>query len=139
MKFFQARKQAYHTDARLLDEVIYTPYSYESNPAKQPAVAGKSHVGDLLGVPELRIRDEDGALQISDNAPTKKRKKFDSGGGQHAEIYMFEYGVVVIWGMSESEEKRFLSSMWVFCELIGVVSLTRSVNRKRFEVEKLST
>lgn len=27
------------------------------------------------------------------------------------DVFLFEYGTVVIWGMTEKEEKRFLSSM----------------------------
>ena len=115
MKFFQARKSAYHTNPRLLDEVIYTTYSYESNPSKQTnAYTGRGKVGDLLGIPELQAHENDASQQaMSDTAPVKKRKKFDAGGGTSAEVFMFEYGTVVIWGMSEAEEKRFLSSMCV--------------------------
>lgn len=27
------------------------------------------------------------------------------------DVFLFEYGTVVIWGMTEKEEKRFLSSL----------------------------
>ncbi|RXK39374.1 cytoplasmic protein [Tremella mesenterica] len=37
------------------------------------------------------------------------------------DVFMFEYGTVVIWGMTEKEEKKFLSSL------------------KRFEIERLSS
>ncbi|OCF78803.1 cytoplasmic protein [Kwoniella mangroviensis CBS 8886] len=37
------------------------------------------------------------------------------------DVFLFEYGTVVIWGMTEKEEKRFLSSI------------------KKFEIERLST
>ncbi|TYJ56548.1 hypothetical protein B9479_002795 [Cryptococcus floricola] len=37
------------------------------------------------------------------------------------DVFLFEYGCVVIWGMTEKEEKRFLASI------------------KRFEIERLST
>ena len=111
MKFFQARKSAYHTNARLLDEVIYTPYSYESNPVKQSTVHARGKVGDILGIPELQAQEDGIQQQSVDTNPVKKRKKFDAGGGKGAEIFMFEYGTVVLWGMTEAEEKRFLSSM----------------------------
>lgn len=29
------------------------------------------------------------------------------------DVFLFEYGTVVIWGMTEKEEKRFLSSLYV--------------------------
>ncbi|KAG6831154.1 hypothetical protein H0H87_006084 [Tephrocybe sp. NHM501043] len=110
MKFFNARRHAYHTNPKLIDEVIYTPYVYEP-----PNVAGEADThatGDLLGVPELRG---------DDSIPASKRRtsKFDTTASE-AEIFLFNYGTVVIWGMTEAQEKRFLSSI------------------KRFEVEKLA-
>ncbi|KAG5725254.1 Sporulation protein RMD1 [Termitomyces sp. T112] len=110
MKFFNARRNAYHTNPKLIDEVIYTPYVYDP-----PIVDGdvdKNHAtGDLLGIPELR----------ADDASTSKTRKikFDTTATE-AEIFLFDYGTVVIWGMTEAQEKRFLSSI------------------KRFEVEKLT-
>lgn len=29
------------------------------------------------------------------------------------DVFLFEYGTVVIWGMTEKEEKQFLRSLWV--------------------------
>ncbi|KAG5337477.1 hypothetical protein C0989_009573 [Termitomyces sp. Mn162] len=110
MKFFNARRNAYHTNPKLIDEVIYTPYVYDP-----PIVDGdvdKNHAtGDLLGIPALR----------ADDASTSKARKikFDTTATE-AEIFLFDYGTVVIWGMTEAQEKRFLSSI------------------KRFEVEKLT-
>lgn len=47
------------------------------------------------------------------HAEGKRKRKFDQGGGTGAEMFLFNYGVVVIWGMTEAEEKRFLTSMYV--------------------------
>src|SRR4051812_31738324 len=97
LKFFNARRNAYHTDPKLIDDVIYTPYvydppqsSYESRPMSAPT-------GDLLGIPELREDEEEEAQQTP-----KKRKasKFDTTATE-AEIFLFDYGTVVIRGMSE--------------------------------------
>ena len=51
----------------------------------------------------------------------KKKSKFDATPTQ-AEIFLFEYGTVVIWGMTESQEKRFLSSLYVY----NVLSILRT-------------
>ncbi|KLO20029.1 DUF155-domain-containing protein [Schizopora paradoxa] len=116
MKFFNARKSAYYTNPRLIDEVIYTPYTYA-----QREDSKKPKVGDLLGVPELRAEHSDSHEDPEGkHAEGKRKKKFDQGGGTGAEMFLFNYGVVVIWGMTEAEEKRFLTSI------------------KRFEVEKLA-
>ena len=124
MKFFNARKTAYHTNARLIDEAIYTPYSYGSRSSlegdkrfqKHEENTAKATVGDLLGIPELQNTEEPSVIPGSSETMAKdgkKRKKFDQGGATAAEIFMFNYGTVVIWGMTEMEEKRFLSSMYV--------------------------
>jgi uncharacterized Rmd1/YagE family protein len=184
MKFFNARRSAYHTNPRQIDDVIYTTYSYgspdppdaapeENNvplsggrpgigmgrgsrrgpasvkwrssgsdgetttataveipnweaghtgaTAPTPATAPATITGDLLGVPELTAADA--MMTATPPTPIAKRKgsKWDAVGTGEAEIFLFSYGTVVIWGMTEPQEKRFLSSL------------------KRFEVEKLAS
>ncbi|KAH8101823.1 DUF155-domain-containing protein [Cristinia sonorae] len=134
MKFFNARRTSYHTNPRIIDDVIYTPYVYEP-----PTSSNQRHVhfqsqagtsesephpppptGDLLGAEDLappRSADpiaHDGAAY----GTFRKKNKFQEVPTQ-AEIFLFQYGTVVIWGMTEAQEKRFLSSI------------------KRFEIEKL--
>lgn len=113
MKFFQARRNAYHTEPKLIDDVIYTPYMYDPPPnahdTRQSQASSHAPVGDLLGIPELREDAESEA-----DVPPKKQKssKFDTTAAE-AEIFLFDYGTVVIWGMTEAQERRFLSSMYV--------------------------
>ncbi|KAF9482706.1 DUF155-domain-containing protein [Pholiota conissans] len=120
MKFFQARRNAYHTDPKLIDDVIYTPYLYDPPPNAHDNhhSQGTSHAptGDLLGIPELR---EDAESDNEENKKKRKSSKFDTTATE-AEIFLFDYGTVVIWGMTEAQERRFLSSI------------------KRFEIEKLA-
>ncbi len=109
MKFFKVRRNAYHTDPKILDDVIYTPYVYDSlqNEIRQSHIPWHPPTGDLLGVPEFRE-----SVHERHEDPNQKRKssKFDTT-AKEAEIFMFSYGTVVIWGMTEVQEKRFLSSM----------------------------
>ncbi|ESK96365.1 cytoplasmic protein [Moniliophthora roreri MCA 2997] len=117
MKFLNARRTAYGTNVRLIDDVLYSPYSYQG-PSNDDAPNSSTqsripHEGDLLGVPELQ-------LGVGDEMRTVKRKSKFEASSNEAEIFLFEYGTVVIWGMSEAQERRFLSSL------------------KRFEVEKLA-
>ncbi|KAJ7145324.1 hypothetical protein C8R43DRAFT_1012317 [Mycena crocata] len=120
MEFLNARKSAYHTNPKSIDECIYTPYAFrppnsgERNSGPKPP-KGRGPTGDLLGIPELRQEEEAGDTL----EPVKKRSKFDTTTIE-AEIFLFEYGTVVIWGMTEPQERRFLSSI------------------KRFEIEKLT-
>jgi uncharacterized Rmd1/YagE family protein len=110
-QFLNARKSAYHTNPKAIDECIYTPYAFRpSNSGERSSVNKHSRIrgptGDLLGIPELRHEEETG----EDQEPVKKRSKFDTTTAE-AEIFLFEYGTVVIWGMTEPQERRFLSSM----------------------------
>ncbi|KAK7046652.1 DUF155 domain-containing protein [Favolaschia claudopus] len=122
MEFLNARRTAYHTNPKLIEECIYTPYAFrpstsgDRNPPNKHSRA-RGPTGDLLGIPELRHEDSEEAADPEE--PAKKRSKFDTTTGE-AEIFLFEYGTVVIWGMTEPQERRFLSSI------------------KRFEVERLA-
>lgn len=130
MKFFNARRETYRTNPQLIDEVIYTPYSYEPTIPQTGQGTEIPPTGDLLGTPDL----------LMENGPSshirKRSTKFTETPTQ-AEIFLFEYGTVVIWGMTETEEKRFLSSM---CERFFPSApdfIHSRVSRKRFEVERL--
>lgn len=124
MKFFNARRTSYHTNPRTIVDVIYTPYVYEpASLSDQPATQSRVHfqaesrepgqTGDLLGVPELApgASDVEGAeAHEPANGKTRKKSKFAESPTE-AEIFIFEYGTVVLWGMTEAQERRFLSSM----------------------------
>ena len=173
MKFFNARRTAYRTNPRQIDDVIYTTYSYGL--PDPPSAAADEHntppsvgrlggggvrglrrgtgasvkwrssgsdgetttataveipnweaahtgaptlesapatvTGDLLGVPELSAADA--MMTATPPTATVKRKgsKWDTVGTGDAEIFLFSYGTVVMWGMTEPQEKRFLSSL----------------------------
>ena len=140
MKFFQARKGAYHTSPRMIDDVLYTTYSYDTSTAPSqsrtlpPPPQDTAKVGNLLNAPDIPI----GHAQSSDDVTRKRKdkKRFDAGGGKDAEIFLFQYGTVVVWGMTEAEEKRFLSSMYVYFVHPGLRE-AESMSRRRFEVERL--
>ncbi|CAG8492998.1 24652_t:CDS:10, partial [Gigaspora margarita] len=76
MKYLQNRKIRNSATPKRLDECIYTPFSYRS--PKPPTTA------DLLGLDDVVVPSQDQPIP---------------------EIIFFDYGVVVIWGMDEVEEK----------------------------------
>jgi uncharacterized Rmd1/YagE family protein len=138
MKFFLARKSAYLTAPQLFDEVLYTPYSYDSkSPTEQPRPKPVTSEGDLLGVPELAPADNlditSPELYTPELDTHTSPEIYTSPNGKHSsikpwteeptqpEVFLFAYGTVVLWGMTEAQERRFLTSL------------------KRFEVEKLGT
>ncbi|CAK5272275.1 unnamed protein product [Mycena citricolor] len=112
LEFLNARRTAYSTNAKVIDECIYTPYMYRPSTASDRSSTlmgssppkARSQTGDLLGIPELHQEDEES------QEPSRKRSKFDTTTAE-AEIFLFEYGTVVIWGMTEAQERRFLSSI----------------------------
>lgn len=128
MRFFNARRSTYHTNPRVIDEVIYTPYAYDPSGSRHVHFNsnGRSGAdsettggeGDLLGIPEFAPKENTSSgsqTAVSDSAQgdgsgRKKKSKFEEV-PTVAEIFLFQYGTVVIWGMTEAEEKRFLSSM----------------------------
>jgi len=122
VKFLKARKMAYGTNPRIFNDVIYTPYTYQNAPPRRtPSTArgairtssDASAVGDLLGIPELvdEAVVENGASQNGAIDKGKQRVLEGANEEQTADVFVFKYGTVVIWGMSQAEELRFLSSM----------------------------
>jgi uncharacterized Rmd1/YagE family protein len=86
---------------------LYTPYAYE--PQVNQEANAKPASGDLLGIPGLNPLISEAEDNGFPSNP-KKISKFHTVPTE-AEIFIFAYGTVVIWGMSEAQEKRFLSSM----------------------------
>ncbi|KAG1863064.1 DUF155-domain-containing protein [Suillus subluteus] len=108
-KFFNARGASYLADPKIIDEVLYTPYAYEPQVNQEANAKSLPASGDLLGIPELNPL----ISEAEDNGLPSHRKKISKFHTvpTEAEIFIFAYGTVVIWGMSEAQEKRFLSSI----------------------------
>jgi uncharacterized Rmd1/YagE family protein len=86
----------------MIDNVIYTPYRYDDTPSTTKK--SDTPTGMLVDI-------DDG--QATPTPTRKVRSKFLVTQDPLADIFVFSYGVVVIWGMTEAQEKRFLSSMLV--------------------------
>ncbi|KAF8969543.1 hypothetical protein BGZ46_010655 [Entomortierella lignicola] len=94
--YFQSRKVANGTAPKRFDECIYTPFSYTTT-SKPPTTA------DLLGLDDPatnrhRLLEQQ---QLKESIP---------------ELFFFDYGVTVIWGMSEQDEARLLKEISRFEE-----------------------
>ncbi|CAG8657687.1 19680_t:CDS:10 [Dentiscutata erythropus] len=85
MKYLQNRKIRNSAAPKRLDECIYTPFSFR--PPKPPTTA------DLLGIDDVIIPSQEQSIP---------------------EVIFFDYGVVVIWGMKEDEEKSLLRELVAF-------------------------
>ncbi|KAJ2076513.1 sporulation protein rmd1 [Coemansia sp. RSA 988] len=90
-KWIQSRKELNDTAPKLLDECIYTPFVY----AASEAIA--------INMEENLIEDDARHVEFSESYVSIK-----------SEVFIFDYGVVVIWGMSELHEKEFLRELEPF-------------------------
>ncbi|KAJ2709307.1 sporulation protein rmd1 [Coemansia spiralis] len=90
-KWIQSRKGQNDTAPKLLDECIYTPFVY--GPSEAIAIDMESNL----------IEDATQQVEFRESyVPIK------------SEVFIFDYGVVVIWGMTEQHEKEFLSELEPF-------------------------
>ncbi len=145
-KWLNARRSSHQTNVMSFDECLYTTYTYKHvdearglvNPSHNAnggngsvgkhAGSRSAKTGDLLGIPELQNQDgqqqqqqEDGsATQPTPDAAKRKRSRF-SVEDVVPELFIMDYGTIVIWGMTHTEEKRFLREL------------------RRFEVERLAS
>jgi uncharacterized Rmd1/YagE family protein len=87
----------------MIDNAIYTPYRYDDTPSSKRGNS-ETPVGTLVEI-------DDG--QSTPTPVRKGRSKFLVVQDRLADIFVFSYGVVVIWNMSEAQERRFLTSLLV--------------------------
>lgn len=89
VRWLKDSKKVHHTHPKLFDECLYTPFRYND------------WRGDKRFEHEdiIRLDDEGGEINVSD---------------KHPDIFVFEYGVIVLWGFTEREEKAFLNDIEKF-------------------------
>ncbi|EXM04256.1 hypothetical protein FOIG_05740 [Fusarium odoratissimum NRRL 54006] len=135
MRFLKGRGKTRGANPKLIDECIYTPYNYTAKNARSrdpvqsyerrhsTGEAGSeahghnghahndangngngSHIdsADLLG---SAIEDHDSISETNPDFDTQVHTP---------EVFLFDYGVVVIWGMTEAQEARFLKEIAKF-------------------------
>ncbi|CCF58847.1 hypothetical protein KAFR_0F02500 [Kazachstania africana CBS 2517] len=95
IRWIKNSKKIHFTHPKLFDECLFTPFIYND------WRGDKRFAHDDL----IRLDDEGGEINVSDKQP---------------DLFIFEYGVIVMWGFTEREEKAFLNDI------------------ERFEKEKLA-
>ena len=151
MRFLKGRGKIKGANPKLIDECLYTPYSYGSKLAESRAESAqmvqsrpatlyeRRHSagevdqneykrGDLIDLgPDTRggggngyhpetidtTADLLGHVVGDDSALTERPADFDIT-VHTPEVFLFDYGVVVIWGMSLAHEQRFLKEIAKF-------------------------
>lgn len=143
-KWLNARRSSHQTNVLTFDECVYTTYTYKhvdeargllpshangNTNVKHRSTRETAKTGDLLGIPELdpnsnpSDQQHDGHAQTcsTDVAAAKRKRSRFSVDDIVPELFIMDYGTIVIWGMSLQEEKRFLREL------------------RRFEVERLAS
>ncbi|OGE53594.1 hypothetical protein PENARI_c007G12146 [Penicillium arizonense] len=140
-KFLKSRSKTRGANPKLYDECVYSPFDYQYE-EKQKGLIFPDPGGN--GHPERRPserRYSDSAVEVEDNKKSRRDDLIDlhEEAGHSAdhteqavvqdtpdidttihtpEIFLFDYGTVVIWGMSPAQESRFLSDISKFATSI---------------------
>jgi uncharacterized Rmd1/YagE family protein len=145
-RWLKGRGKGKGANPKLIDECIYTPYSYsskqvqdnrqerfvevQSNPERRHSTGNLIDIPTetspsalLNGLPESHQSTDDIVVEQlhdgQDHELADETADFDIT-VHTPEVFLFDYGVVVIWGMSAAQEQRFLTEI------------------AKFEVEKLA-
>ncbi|KAK0646244.1 hypothetical protein B0T16DRAFT_157370 [Cercophora newfieldiana] len=141
MRFLKGRGRTRGANPKLIDECIYTPYSYNSKQAERSreraaeahatqmaenerrhstsdvpggdaGYHGRNDLIDLHGE-SAHSRLGNGASHPDESAIVDDIPQLDTH-VHMPEVFLFDYGVVVIWGMSTAHEQRFLKELAKF-------------------------
>ncbi|GAB0132656.1 hypothetical protein EsDP_00001085 [Epichloe bromicola] len=149
MRFLKGRGKTRGANPKLIDECIYTPYSYSkpsriqhdpvSSYERRHSTGGESmeeearrhqtlslennrldsgygdafSTGDFPDPSHMGNKTLLGPSAIEDAPAAGNTLDFDTQ-VHTAEVFLFDYGVVVIWGMTEAQEAKFLKEIAKF-------------------------
>ncbi|PWW75826.1 DUF155-domain-containing protein [Tuber magnatum] len=101
MRFLKSRQASRGTAPKQFDECIYTPFSYtyeaRQREQQQQQQQGQEH------------RQSEELIDLGDSVGPLDNRSVES-----SEVFLFQYGVVVVWGMSMKDERRFLKDIAKF-------------------------
>jgi len=122
-KFLKSRASTRGSAPRKFDECIFTPFSYSFG--KQTALTPQ--VEDLINLHEQDVAKNmptpaeseqqhvgHGSEDVRDDRSLYQFVEQQNRAISSSDIFLFQYGVVVIWGMSVEEESRFLRDIAKF-------------------------
>ncbi|ODV82768.1 hypothetical protein CANARDRAFT_30558 [[Candida] arabinofermentans NRRL YB-2248] len=113
IRWLKDRKRIHSTSPKLFDECIYTPFAYKDWRSN----SGSSTNGKKSSFSDLNGGSTDNKRSGS---PSSEMIRLDDEGGEidvgkrSTELFIFEYGVVVLWGFSKREESAFLVDLAKF-------------------------
>lgn len=89
---YLAGRKGHKASPKLFDECLYTTYTYKRSSQRSPTEENTAGL--------MRLDDEGGEIDVEMTG--------------RSDVFLFEYGVVVYWGFTEDEEKRFLKEIAKF-------------------------
>lgn len=98
LKFFQTLRTQYGCIPKIFDECLYTPFNFSS-------VNASSQISISLG--ELATFDVKGSDTIS-AIDSDTENTIDVALPGMGEVFFFDYGVVVLWGLTQKQEQEVL-------------------------------
>ncbi|KAI5779698.1 hypothetical protein EDC01DRAFT_633612 [Geopyxis carbonaria] len=116
-RFLKARAATRGSAPKKFDECVYTPFSY-AHEQRHGVIPNQQISEDLINLqtePILAIDEEDGDDRSLHNFVAQQNQAILT-----SDVFLFQYGVVVIWGMSLEDERHLLRDI------------------SKFETEKLS-
>ncbi|KAI0464802.1 sporulation protein rmd1 [Komagataella kurtzmanii] len=99
IRWLKDRRKIHSTMPKLFDECIYTPFVYRDWRGNANKVIDTKEQKENSNDKFIMLDDEGGKIDLA-------RKKSD--------LFIFEYGVVVMWGFTRREEKCFLLDLAKF-------------------------
>lgn len=103
IRWLKDKRRIHSTAPKLFDECIYTPFTYKdwrrNSSGSHKSKNGNGNNGNQQERESIRLDDEGGLIDV---------------GKRYTDIFIFEYGVVVLWGFTKREEKLFLYELAKF-------------------------
>ncbi|KAG7193734.1 sporulation protein rmd1 [Scheffersomyces spartinae] len=96
VRWLKDRKRIHNTSPKLFDECLYTPFVYKDWRSDNHG-DGSNNNGEADNR-LIRLADEGGEIDI----------------GKRNDVFIFEYGVIVMWGYNTKEEVAFLDDLAKF-------------------------
>lgn len=124
IRWLKDKKRFHSTNPKLFDECIYTPFTYKKwNNRRDSSSSRKSEESIEMSNNNNKNDLMNNNSNNSSNSNNNKKKQLiqldDEGGiidvGKNStDLFIFEYGVIVMWGFSKHEERMFLMELAKF-------------------------
>lgn len=141
IRFLKSRSKTRGANPKLYDECVYSPFDYLYEEKQRSTSDDTVGTRNNFQRPPAERRFSDSVVEIDDNAKSRREDLIDlqeSAAHQSEtavtealsettdfdttihtpEVFLFDYGTVVIWGMTPAQESRFLSDVSKFATSI---------------------